>query len=114
MARTVSLLCSLGDMTIGWDAANDAAILPIIEKMINDRVRFFIIKKKDQHLVEKVTQAADTRKIVIPDASLQGLFASGLLTVGSLLLAETTGDVATTAEQVIENDTVAVRPAGGG
>jgi hypothetical protein len=114
MARTVALLCSLGDMTIGWDATNDAAILPIIQKMIDSGVRFFIVKKKEQRVVTKLTQATDARKIVIPDASLQGLFASGLLTIGSILLAETTGEIAETAGQVAENDTVAVNPAAGG
>jgi hypothetical protein len=114
MARTVSLLCSLGDITIGWDAANDAQVLPAIQKMLDNKVRFFILKKSKQVEVVKITQPADSRKIVIPDASLQGLFASGLLTLGSLLVAETTGEVAHTAQEVADNDTIATQPVAGG
>lgn len=118
MARTCSLLCSLGDITINWDSSNDAAVLPVIQKMIDSGVRFFILGKKSKRTqVVKVTQAADARKVVIPDASLQNLFAAGLLTVGSLLAnesVETTGEVAKTAEQVAENDTIATQRAGGG
>jgi hypothetical protein len=114
MARTVSLLCSLGDITISWDAVNDAAVLPVIQKMIDNKVRFFILKKTKQMEVTKITQPADSRKIVIPDKSLQGLFASGLLTLGSLLVAETTGEVARTPEEVMANDTIATQAVAGG
>jgi hypothetical protein len=116
MARTVSLLCSLGDLTVKWDAANDPTVLPIIQKMIDSGVRFFILKKSKQVEVSKITQPADARKIVIPDQSLQSPCASGLLTIGGLMLSteETTGEVARTAEQVAENDTVATQPAVGG
>ena len=116
MARTVSLLCSLGDITIGWEAANDASVLPIIQKMLDGGVRFFILKKTKPMEVTKITQPADARKIVIPDESLQSLFASGLLTIGGLMLTteEATGEIARTVEQVAENDTIATQPAAGG
>lgn len=114
MARTSSLLCSLGDITIGWKAENDAAVLPVIQKMIDNGVVFFIMRKTKQVPVEKITQAADARKVIIPDASLQSLFAGSLLTVTSLLMGETTGEIAKTAEQVAENDTIATNPIGGG
>jgi hypothetical protein len=116
MARTISLLCSLGDITIGWNATNDAAVLPVIQQMIDNGVRFFIVRKKDKQIaVTKVTQTADSRKVVIPDASLQTLFASGLLTIGSLLVAESIGpEIARTAAEVADNDTVATQKVAGG
>lgn len=115
MARTISLLCSLGDFTLGWEPANDAAILPVIQKMIDNGVRFFIVKKKDKQVpVTKVTQAADSRKVTIPNESLQSLFAGGLLSIGSLLIDTIGPEIARTAEQVAENDTVATQKVAGG
>ena len=115
MSRTFSVLCSLGDISLKWDPENDDKVLPIIQKLLDKQVRFFVLKKKDKLIpVEKVSQTADVRKVVIPDESLQDLFADGLLTIGGLLLGEPTGEIAKTPQQVAENDTVAVQPAAGG
>lgn len=114
MARTFSLICSLGDLTIQWAAKNDAAILPVIQQMIDTGVRFHIVRKTKEVQVKNISQAVDARKIVIPDASLQSLFASSLLTIGGLLVGETTGEIAETAEEVAAHDTIVTRPVGGG
>jgi hypothetical protein len=114
MARTISLLCSLGDMTIAWQAENDATILPLLQQMIDKGVRFHILKKTKEIAVTKLTQAVDARKVVIPDESLQALFAQGLLAVGGLLSMESTGEIAKTPEAVVENDTLAIQQVAGG
>jgi hypothetical protein len=101
-------------MTIAWEAENDATMLPVIQQMIDNKVRFHVLKKTKAIPVTKLTQASDARKVVIPDESLQALFAQGLLAVGSLLSVQTTGEIAKTPEAVLENDTVAVRAVAGG
>jgi len=114
MARTIAFVCSLGDLTVGWDATNDADMIPIIQKMLDSKIRFHITRKRKKVEVEKLTQALDARKITLPDESLQRLKMAGLLMVGAFMMGESTGEIAETAEQVIENDTVATQPAGGG
>lgn len=114
MARTIALLCSLGDITVSWEAKDDVTMAPIIQRLLDSKVRFHILRKRKTIMVEKATQAMDARKVILPDASLQQLFASGVLTVGALLMGETTGEIAKTAQDVLENDTVATQaPAGG-
>lgn len=115
MARTISLLCSRGDLTVSWQPENDAVMLPAIQKLIDLKVRFFVLKKRDKLVpVEKITHVADLRKVVIPDETLQGLFATAVLTVTGLLLGDATGEIAQTAQDVVDNDTLAVQPVAGG
>jgi hypothetical protein len=114
MARTFSLLCATGDTTISWDPENDEKWLKIIQTMIDRKYRFFILRKSKKIEVTKVTQAADTRKVIIPDKTMESLFSDAVMTIGGLLMGETTGEIAKTPEQVIENDTLVTAPVAGG
>lgn len=114
MARTIVLPCALGDITIGWEPENDAEMLPILQAMLDAKTRFHIIRKRKITPVTKITQAADTRKIVIPNAILQKLWREGIIGVGVSHVAESIGKIAKTPQEVIEQDTLATSPMAGG
>jgi hypothetical protein len=118
MARTIVLsFGGHGDVTAKWDADNDAVILPEIQKLIDSGYLFFILEAdQSDRPVTSIDDVSKVRNIVIPNATLEKLHQDGLLTVGGVVLGETTntGEIATTAEQVAEADTVVVPPAKGG
>lgn len=119
MARRFSLMGRAGDTTVSWQEHNDAQWLPIIRQMLERGYKFFILTT-DEHDVQQPVEVADisqvqeTRRISLPDKVLEALIADAVLTIGGTLLGTTTGDRATTPEEVAENDTLVVPPAQGG
>ena len=116
MARTMHLLNSFGHLTVHWELQNNALVLPAIQQMLNEKYKFFILSGGNEVEVTNINELVD-RRIILPDETLQRLYDSGLLKIGGVTIeddAETTGAVATTPEEVLENDTIAIQPAQGG
>jgi hypothetical protein len=90
-------------------------MLPIIQQMIENKIRFHKVTSKGNiRAIERPSQAMKARKIILPDESLQRLAAAGMLMITALMIGDTTGEIATTAQEVIDSDTVATQPARGG
>lgn len=108
-----------GDVSIHWEPQNDDKVLPVIQNMIDRGVRFFVLnkKKRSDAPVSQVDHAVLARSIVIPDDELERLHQAGLIGAGSVVLDDEIDDtesVAGTAEEVAENETVAVPGPSGG
>jgi hypothetical protein len=126
LERPMSRTCFLafgpyGDVSIRWDQQNDGQVLPAIQSMLDRGFKFFIMKKKliggERTEVTTVDQVAKNRSIVIPDATLEQLHLSGLITAGSVIVegdVDNTGELAKTVEAVAAADTVVTPPASGG
>ena len=105
-----------GDVTCGWDEADDDKVLPIIQQMIDQKWLFFVLDSEGtQEPLTSVDQVATLRSIVIPNPLLEKLYQSGVLTVGARIAeAQNTGEIARTPEAVAAADTIATPPAQGG
>jgi hypothetical protein len=112
------MLNSHGHVSIHWEEQNDVHILPVIEKMLAQGYKFFIVgDNNEQVAVTDTTEVATTRRITLSDDSLQQLYDAGLIQVGGITIeddAETTGEQAKTPEAVAEHETVVTKPASGG
>ena len=66
---------------------------------------------------EILTQLQETKPHILwvgLSTPKQELFAESIMTIGGLLTGEITGEIATTAQQVAENDTLVTAPVQGG
>jgi hypothetical protein len=128
---SITLLNSTGDVTITWDAENEAAILGLIEEKLAAGVSFFIIeprslfgipmpaKKVKATSMEDIALAGSVRikdkdvtqllKTSLGDAAVEKLVESGKAVVQSAAAKnyETTRR-ANSAEEVLRSNTIAV------
>ena len=119
MPRIIHLLDSSGHVTISWEKQNNDKLLPAIDEMLGQGYKFFIVRSDSEDVeITNSQEVACTRRVRISDDTLQQLHDAGFLTVGGFALSEdenaTTGELATDAETVAANETVAVQPKSGG
>lgn len=72
---TIVFLNMTGDVTITWDDQNEAAVLALVQKKMNEGYTFFILKPRfggllGNHLVplKNIEDARAQGKVVAPDA----------------------------------------------
>lgn len=119
MPRTMALLNETGDITIGWSEADDATMLPMIEEKLRQGYSFFIVKGEDEVRLKRVDQIGASRTVIMADKEAERLFAAGKVGLVEKAKGMVRGTVetirrATSAEDVVKNDTVAMRPFAGG
>ena len=123
--RYMLLLNMTGDTTIAWDEADDEAMRAYIEAMMEKGHSFFIIEKSWFGLRETKTplthiddlkdRTVTFEKITTGDASMDSAFQEGLVSVAPAPKRDVeTVRRAHTADEVIRNNTVAMRPLRGG
>ena len=122
MPRTMHLLNSLGHLTIHWEVQNDELVLPVIQSMLDQQFKFFILSESGDVEVTSIDDLGGRQVKILDEtlnalADLQKLQEAGQVQVGGVSIddeAETTGELATTPEAVAAHDTIAVQPARGG
>lgn len=124
MARRIFLAFGgYGDVAVTWDEQNDDQVLPVIQDMLEKGVKFFILAQRmsgegrDQGMTLDDVKVG--RHIILPNDGLEQLRLSGLVAAGKVEVSGdshvgNTGEIAKTAQEVVENDTVATPPASGG
>ncbi len=87
MIRSLTMLNQSGDTTVTWEAANDDAMLAIIERKMAAGVSFFIApmtkagkpdKRKKAQRIDNPEQARAARAVSIPDSDLAKFVSDGL------------------------------------
>ncbi len=115
--RVMHLMDESGDTSLGWDPEDDEWVLPMIRRKMEAGYAFWIVKRNPlrEVLVQRVEELRETRHVIIKDDESRDLFEHGQIGIAD------TGDTdleverrATTAEEVVENETVAHRPLRGG
>lgn len=123
--RYMLLLNMTGDTTVAWDEADDASMRKWIEEMMEKGYSFFIIEKKWLGLRETKTQLTHIddlkgrtvtfEKITTGDVSMDSAFQAGLVSVAPAPRTDVeTVRRAHTVDEVVRNNTVAMRPLRGG
>lgn len=118
MPRTMALLNEHGDVTIGWSAENDEMMKEIVAKKLKEGYTFFVVNTAGQEVrLKSADQIGDARKIVLTDKDAEELLRKGK--IGLVTRERAAGDYeavgrARTPEEVVSNDTLAVRPMRGG
>lgn len=115
--RVIHMMDESGHTSLGWDPQDDEWILPVIRKKMADGYAFWIVRRDPlrEVLLERVEDLGETRHVIIRDEDSRDLFEKGrigIVTADDEML-ETVGR-ATTAEEVVRNETVAHRPLRGG
>lgn len=118
--RTLSFLTGDGDNTYGWEPDDDAWVIPMIQRKMDEGYVFWIIRRNPIRELKLRTadEAKFTRSIIIKDNDARilfeqgriGLVASGVVDRGDMIREGR----ARTAEEAVANDTVAHRPSRGG
>lgn len=122
MPRTIRLLNETGDTTIGWTPEQDTKVRQWVADRMAEGYSFFFV---NPHGVEVRVKTFDDavvngRRVVLANKdSDELLWNAGIFLVETGGEAQASGEVETqgrakTPEQVVEGDTVAVRPAAGG
>lgn len=133
-APAITWLNMTGDVTITWDKHNEAAILALIEAKMADGFSFFIVKPRFFGLLGtkkvSVSSIAEIRKagkvvatddsiaasvLKLDDAAVESVVKKGHATLlkGTSVPKETVRRAKTAAE-VLQHQTVAIRPIVGG
>lgn len=115
--RSLTLLNEMGDLSIVWEEDKDDAMAEIIQKKLDQGIRFFIIEPFTKKQIQ-VTKLEDVkgRQINVPDEDIEKLFTDGK--VG--LIKRITGTVINTLhassnpKEIASNHAVAVRQFQGG
>jgi hypothetical protein len=107
-----------GHTSLGWDAADDEWMLPLIRRKMAEGYVFWIVRRNPLREVrmERIEDIGETRHVIIRDAQSRELLEQGrigLVTVDADDDLEVVGR-ASTAEEVAANDTVSHRPLRGG
>ncbi len=133
----ITFLNLTGDVTITWDADNEAAMLALIEQKMKEGFSFFVLKPrvlsilgKKKVRAEGIQDVAQAGSAVVPDCEFQRMMAKlelhdpaieavvsagqASLTRPTLTLASNSIKRAQSAADVLCNQTVAVRPVVGG
>lgn len=132
---SITFLNWSGDVTITWDDQNKAAILKLVEEKLKQNYRFFILKPRMLSFLGdkkvKLTNAQDllnAKGLVVPDAtaaeflkSVRDSDVADALAQGDVLPAKApkTAEyvaqrLATSAQDVLSHQTMAVQPITGG
>ncbi|MNK57780.1 hypothetical protein D3C87_768440 [compost metagenome] len=116
-ARSLTLLNEMGDLSIVWEEDKDDEMAKIIQKKLDQGIRFFIIEPFTKKQVEvKKLEDIKGRQITVPDEDIEKLFTDGK--VG--LIKRITGSVintlhpSTSAKEIAKSNAVAVRQFQGG
>lgn len=133
----ITFLNMTGDVTISWDASNQEAILALVEEKMKEKFTFFIIKPRFLSFLGKkkvratsIRQIAEAGAAVVADEDFQRMMGRLKLHDDALEAAVAAGkahltksDVpveramirpARTAQEVMQNQTIAVRRVVGG
>ena len=122
--RSLSLLDGTGDTTVTWDEDTDEKMLGIIEERMKQGFVFYILKpvkflkinsfrKTKAKSIDEVKEAGS---VIIKDDDLAKLFVSGDIGVAKTPTDDQMQNMrrAANANDVVENQSVGVRPAKGG
>lgn len=130
---SMTMLSMLGDVVISWDEQNKDKILKVIQKKMDEGYTFFTTKKfgfkvfsrrikvspKNLHLVEEIILTDEQFDKMVDDFNdkdIAELVTTKSATVGKRVKKETLVGMsrATKAEDVIDKNSVALRPVVGG
>jgi hypothetical protein len=120
---SITFLNMTGDVTITWDATNEAAVLALIEEKMKAGYSFFILKKVAFGLLgsrkvqaKSMAEVARAGSVVVDDAGVEAALAAGKVSLAEVPKTATVDTVrrAKTAQEVVRHNTVAVRRVVGG
>ena len=115
--RELVLLTEMGDLVITWEADNDEEMAKVIQRKMDQGVRFFIVKPFEKSEV-KVTKLEDIqgREVFIRDEDLEIMFTEGKIGLVKRIQQTTiqTFGHAKTAIEAAKGTTMGVRPFVGG
>ncbi len=115
--RVMDLMDESGHTSFGWDPADDAWVLPMIRRKMTEGYVFWIVKRDPLREVQlhRVDDLGDNRHVIIRDEASRQLFESGRIGLAAANDEPVeTVRRAETADEVVQNDTVAHRPLRGG
>jgi hypothetical protein len=121
--RALTILNEQGDVTLIWEEADDAAVLPVIEKKMKEGTVFFLIEPRmggfappAKRELRDVEAARQHRALSIRDEDFAA-FASASKTAQVVKTPKTGAAAvrkAASAKEVAGGETVGVRPMAGG
>lgn len=117
--RVMDMMDEAGHTSFGWDASDDHWVLPMIRQKMADGYTFWIVRRNPLREVrlDRAEEARDAgRHVIIRDDVARELFEQGRIGLVSAEDGDQAETVrrARTAEEVVENDTLAHRPLRGG
>lgn len=119
-SRHMIMLNLVGDVSLTWDADQDANMRVYIEKKMKEGYSFFILEKNWLGMSRKkkvvdINDIGANKKVWMDDEELENAFKSGKIKLLKNTNNQyTTTRLAKTADEVVENPTVATRPMKGG
>jgi len=112
--RIMHVMDAAGHTSLGWDVADDEWMLPLIRRKMAEGYVFWIVRRNPLREVrlERIEDIGDIRHVIIRDAESRELFEQGRI---GLVSVDREDDLqvigrASTAEEVVANDTVSHRP----
>jgi hypothetical protein len=116
--RSMALMNEMGDLTITWDADKDDEMAVIIQKKLDQGIRFFIIEPFNNAQMTQIRTLADIkgRQISVPDEDIEKLFTEGKVGIFKRLAGTVMNTVTTSAnaKQIAQSHTVGVSQFRGG
>ena len=115
--RVMQIMDERGHTSLGWDAEDDAWVLPMIRRKMDEGYVFWIVQRRPLREVQltRVEDIGDNRHVIVRDSEARTLFEQGRIGVAQDDEAEIeTVRRAQTAEEAVANDTVAHRGMRGG
>lgn len=115
--RSMTLLNEMGDLSITWDEDKDDEMAVIIQKKLDQGIRFFIIEPFTKKQVEvKKLEDIKGRQISVPDEDIEKLFTEGKVGIIKRIAGSVINTIcgSTDPKEIAKNHTVAVKQFRGG
>lgn len=114
--NTATFLNASGHVTIGWDKKNDEEMRIMIEKKMKEGFRFFVLASRNKRIqIKEFADIGIAREVQVHDKDISNLLIEGVAqVVDEDTELESTGIIASNAQQVLDSPTLVTRaPAGG-
>lgn len=119
--REMIMLDKTGHSEFSWSKETDHVMVGFIQKKMEEGIRFFILEPRlifpdKMKKIDSVIDIGANRKVVVSDSDMQKIIESGHPVATKLGVNPELKSVgiATTPQQVIDNRTIAIKPARGG
>jgi len=116
--RSLTLFNEMGDLTITWEADKDDEMAQLIQKKLDQGVRFFLVEPFNKNQLTEIKKLEDIkgRTISVPDDDVEKLFTEGKVGIVKRIAGTVFNTIrpSTSAKEIAQHNAIATPQYRGG